>query len=264
MKIRIKFRKQGFVRFVGHLDLMRTYQKTMKRADVAIKYSGGFSPHQIMSFASPLSVGMISNGEYMDIEVEHCGTSAEMVEQVNSCVPEGMDILSWRQLDDNTKNAMSQVAFADYKVWFKEGSAPESEEEFWAGFGRFVEQDHIPYVKKTKKGEKELDLRERILEARPTTPLGIMAVMFGDAKIGDFDRVLISDPSERSGYFLRLASGSAANTKPEQVLEAYCASIGMEYPKFDIQVEREELYANVGTEEAPVLKSLEDFGKEIR
>ena len=45
MKIRIKFRKQGAVKFVGHLDIMRYFQKVMRRADVDIRYSEGFSPH---------------------------------------------------------------------------------------------------------------------------------------------------------------------------------------------------------------------------
>ena len=68
LKIRIKFRKQGSMKFVGHLDMMRYFQKAMRRADVKIRYSEGFSPHQIMSFAAPLGVGITSNGEYLDIE----------------------------------------------------------------------------------------------------------------------------------------------------------------------------------------------------
>ena len=53
MRIRIKFRKNGVMRFVGHLDIMRYFQKAMRRADIDIAYSEGFSPHQIMSFAAP-------------------------------------------------------------------------------------------------------------------------------------------------------------------------------------------------------------------
>ena len=49
MKVRIKFSKHGPMKFIGHLDIMRYFQKAMRRADVAICYSGGFSPHQIMS-----------------------------------------------------------------------------------------------------------------------------------------------------------------------------------------------------------------------
>ena len=69
MKIRIKFSKQGAMKFIGHLDTMRYFQKAMRRADVDIRYSEGFSPHQIMSFAAPLGVGLTGSGEYLDIEV---------------------------------------------------------------------------------------------------------------------------------------------------------------------------------------------------
>ncbi len=53
MKIRIKFEKQGVMKFIGHLDIMRYFQKVMRRAQVDIRYSEGFSPHQLMSFAAP-------------------------------------------------------------------------------------------------------------------------------------------------------------------------------------------------------------------
>ena len=69
MKIRIKFRKYGTMKFIGHLDVMRYFQKAIRRAEVNIRYSEGFSPHQIMSFAAPLGVGITSKGEYVDIEV---------------------------------------------------------------------------------------------------------------------------------------------------------------------------------------------------
>ena len=69
MKIRIKFRKYGTMKFIGHLDVMRYFQKAIRRAEVNIRYSEGFSPHQIMSFAAPLGVGITSEGEYVDIEV---------------------------------------------------------------------------------------------------------------------------------------------------------------------------------------------------
>ena len=69
MKIRIKFRKYGVMKFIGHLDIMRYFQKAIRRANIDICYSSGFSPHMIMSFAAPLGVGITSDGEYFDIEV---------------------------------------------------------------------------------------------------------------------------------------------------------------------------------------------------
>ena len=61
MKVRIKFRKQGVMKFIGHLDVMRYFQKAIRRADIDIAYTEGFSPHMILSFAAPLGVGLTSN-----------------------------------------------------------------------------------------------------------------------------------------------------------------------------------------------------------
>ena len=69
MKIRVKFKKCGCMKFIGHLDMMRYFQKAVRRADIDIRYSEGYSAHQIMSFAAPLGVGITSDGEYFDIDV---------------------------------------------------------------------------------------------------------------------------------------------------------------------------------------------------
>ena len=58
MKVRIKFTKEGPMKFVGHLDTMRYFQKAIRRAELPIAFSGGYSPHMIMSFAAPLGVGI--------------------------------------------------------------------------------------------------------------------------------------------------------------------------------------------------------------
>ena len=106
MKIRIKFSKQGYMKFVGHLDIMRYFQKAMRRGKINIRYSEGFSPHQIMSFAAPLGVGITSNGEYLDIEVTDQDTpsftSQTMTKSLNQVMVEGIQILSCRKLPDTS------------------------------------------------------------------------------------------------------------------------------------------------------------------
>ena len=96
MKIRIKFRKYGIMKFIGHLDIMRYFQKAMRRADIDICYSSGFSPHMIMSFASPLGVGLTSDGEYLDIEIGNEQSSASAVKRLNAVMAEGVEVLSYR------------------------------------------------------------------------------------------------------------------------------------------------------------------------
>lgn len=141
MKIRIKFSKQGAMKFIGHLDILRYFQKAMRRADVDMRYSEGFSPHQIMSFAAPLGVGLTSSGEYMDIEVLSTGSSQEMVDRLNQVMVEGMEVLSYKKLPDNAGNAMSMVAACDYIVRFRDGrenGLGVSETEFFRELDQFL------------------------------------------------------------------------------------------------------------------------------
>ena len=229
MKIRIKFSKQGAMKFIGHLDTMRYFQKVMRRADVDIRYSEGFSPHQIMSFAAPLGVGLTGSGEYLDIEVLSTDSSVEMVKRLNETMVEGVE--------DNAENAMSIVAACDYTIVLRddyENGLSMTAEEFYTGILDFIENGNLNIVKKTKKGEKEMDLKPLIYKAHR-------------AENGD-------------GLFLQLSSGSAANVKPELVLEAYCKSIGKEYPQFAFRINREEVYADAGDHD---FVTLESFGEEI-
>ena len=240
MKIRIKFSKQGNMKFIGHLDIMRYFQKAMRRAEVNIRYSEGFSPHQIMSFAAPLGVGLTGSGEYLDIEVLSTESSCEMTRRLNEVMVEGMEVLSYKKLPDDAANAMSLVAACDYTLRLREGYAESlslSDEDFWMGLSSFIQNGNLEITKKTKKGEKQMDLRPYIYEYHTV--------------------------DNGTGFFIKLSSGSAANIKPELLLEAYCASLGKDYPAFGFQINREEVYADNGSETEHDFVTLESFGEEI-
>lgn len=240
MKIRIKFSKQGNMRFIGHLDIMRYFQKVMRRADVNIRYSEGFSPHQIMSFAAPLGVGLTGSGEYLDIEVLSTDSSIEMLRRMNETMVDGMQIVSYKLLPDDAVNAMSLVAACDYTVRLRDGYAEKlgmTNAEFFSGLVSYIENGNLEIVKKTKKGERLVDLKPCIYEHALT--------------------------ADGEGIFLKLSSGSANNIKPELVLEAYCNSMSKEYPQFGFAINREEVYADKGSENAHEFVTLESFGEDI-
>ena len=228
MKIRIKFRKTGIMKFIGHLDVMRYFQKAIRRADVEICYSGGFSPHQIMSFAAPLGVGITSNGEYVDIEVHSTGTTAEMLERLNAVMAEGFEIAEYKLLPDTAANAMSSVAAADYTLTFRPGYEPEEEsaEEWFKKLTAFFDQPQVIVLKKTKKGEKEMDLKPLIYD------LGVIA----------------GNDAAQSQLFMKISTGSASNIKPELLLDAYYEALGKERSPFAFMVQREEVYADQASE----------------
>ena len=95
LKVRIKFRKYGVMKFIGHLDVMRFFQKVMRRADIPIAFTSGYSPHMIMSFAQPLGLGVTSDAEYLDIELTRPISSEDAVSQMNAVMVEGIEIVSF-------------------------------------------------------------------------------------------------------------------------------------------------------------------------
>ena len=126
MKVRIKFSKEGPVKFVGHLDTMRYFQKAIRRANLPVAFSGGYSPHMIMSFAAPLGVGTESLGEYFDLELAETVPTSEITRRLDAVMVEGVHVLSTRQVEDGKAGkAMSLVAAADYYVEFRPGKEPE-------------------------------------------------------------------------------------------------------------------------------------------
>ena len=130
MKARIKFRKYGALRFIGHLDVMRFFQKVMRRAEIPIAFTGGYSPHMIMSFASPLGIGLTSDGEYFDIELTEAIDSKTAVKRMNEVSIEGIEIISFRKIpDDKKQTGMTILAGADYLVSVRKGALPSDWKE---------------------------------------------------------------------------------------------------------------------------------------
>lgn len=238
LKIRIKFQKNGSMKFIGHLDIMRYFQKAIRRAEIDVAFSTGFSPHMIMSFAAPLGVGLTSDGEYVDIEINSSISSKEAVSRLNAVMAEGMKVVSFRQIsEEKKKTAMSIVAAADYEVRFRPGYEPEADSNWQNQLQEFYQKDSITILKKTKKSELEVDILPMIYELRMN--------------------------SDQTTIFMQLATGSVQNLKPELVMEAFADYAGLTLKPFAIEVHRKEIYADLGDEDKKVLVSLESLGEEI-
>ena len=240
LKVRIKFSKYGAMKFIGHLDVMRYFQKVMRKADIDIAFTEGFSPHMIMSFALPLGVGLTSEGEYLDVEIHTPIGSKEATARLNGVMVDGIKVLSFRKIEEGKAGkAMSLVAAAGYRISFRDGKEPP---KLWQQhFQEFMDQSTIMVFKKTKKSDKELDIRPYI-----------------------YDCCI-----EENNICLLLSAGSAVNIKPELVMEAFASYIGWEMQPFSLLIHRVDLYAECNdlqqnSKEIPRgLISLEDLGEEI-
>ncbi|MEG0228143.1 MAG: TIGR03936 family radical SAM-associated protein [Lachnospiraceae bacterium] len=229
MKVRIKFRKYGVMKFIGHLDMMRYFQKAMRRGDIPIAFTGGYSPHMVMSFANPLGVGLTSDSEYFDIELEERISSREAVKQLNQVMVEGVEIVSFRELADTQKTGMSIVAAAKYRSVPVVGTWVDGWEKM---ADTFLSQEQITIVKKTKKSEKEVDIKPMIYQFEV----------------------------KEQGINTFVATGSSENLKPGLVMDAFLQYLGMEKETVSFAHHRLELYADNGEKE---FVTLESMGNEI-
>ncbi len=215
MKLRIKFHKLGPVKFIGHLDVMRYFQKALRRAEIDVAYSEGFSPHQIMSFAAPLGVGLESYGEYLDVEVKSPISGKAFMDQVNAVSIPGIQVTDVRLLPEKAGNAMASVAAAGYTVRFREDRG--FAEGWQARFTEFMAQEQIVVTKATKRGTAEIDLKPAIYEAKVT----------------------------EDELYLLVNASSEGNIKPTLVLDAFAAYLGQTLQDNALLITREETYGSV-------------------
>lgn len=231
MRVRIKFSKHGVVKFVGHLDMMRFFQKAIRRAGIDVTYSGGFSPHQIMSFAAPLGVGYCSNGEYLDLEINSHQGQQDMIHRLNQAMVNGVKVENIVALKDDAKNAMASVAAADYTITWKENYVVPSnlKEEC----DRFYSSEHIYVTKQTKKSTVQMDLKPGIYR-------------------------LTADSLSLS---MMVDASSSGNIKPTLLMEAFYQFMGLEFDPMAIQITREETYTWADEEENKKFCPLDAVGE---
>lgn len=209
MKVRIKFSKHGVLKYIGHLDLMRYFQKAFRRTDIEVLYSKGFSPHMIMSFAQPLGVGVESDGEYFDVEVADSEDVSLFPSKLNEQMAEGIFILDAIILPEKTQNAMASVAAADYIIHFYK-SNPLSAELF----DLYKNSDSVTFIKTTKTGEHVINVKDFV-----------------------FDIEFIEDCIKT-----KVDCSSAGNLKPVNLCEAILKLKGLSIVDYPIHVTRKETY----------------------
>lgn len=233
MKTRMRFVKCGSMKFIGHLDCMRFFQKAIRRAKLDVAYSKGYSPHQLMSFASPLGVGVTSDGEYIDVEFYSLPdlSMPELVTYLNQFMTDEIFVTDIEIMPDGFKNSMSLLIAADYMVVEKEaGVFLENWQKKWLSF---MEQQEIVIEKKTKKSVKEVDIKPHILA------WDFSMDAFAE-KNGENYGTLHCD-YEGNSLFMRLTSGSETNIKPELVMQAFYAFCESELEPYSYQIHRMQM-----------------------
>ncbi len=156
--VRIWFRKIGIAKYISHLDLNRCMSRAMRRAKIPAWVTEGFNPHLFLTFALPLSLGQEGLQESMDIKLPDDYDLSALPAQLNAVLPEGLEVTRAAE----AKHKPAAIDHAVYALTLSAGeTAPDVLSEKLAAF---LAQPEIAVVKKTKTGEKTMDLKPYLVD----------------------------------------------------------------------------------------------------
>jgi len=191
MRIRITFSKQGALRYIGHLDLHRLWERAARRAELPLAYSHGFHPQPKINLAAALPLGFSSRCEMMDMKLETDISVESLPARLQAILPPDIQVLKAEQVDDNAPALQTQVDSAEYEVTLTEA---DSGSELERKIATVMESDSLPRERRGK----SYDLRPLIHELK----------LASENKI-----------------FMQLSARDGATGRPEEVLDA----LGIEF-----------------------------------
>ena len=156
------FEKGVALRHIGHLDLMRSMQRALRRSRLPIAYSKGFSPHVQLSFAAPLSVGVVGLREAMDVPLTEAMGEEAFTEQLNGALPACLQARKARLIPDDFPSLMSLAAASRYTL--EMGDSPQARAAL-EQLPAFLALDAYEAMRKTKSGEALCNIRPLVVEA---------------------------------------------------------------------------------------------------
>ncbi|MDD6175590.1 MAG: TIGR03936 family radical SAM-associated protein [Firmicutes bacterium] len=147
--VRIWFQKTGSAKYISHLDLSRCMARALRRAHVPAWYTEGFSPHLFVTFALPLSLGQEGERESMDIRLPEDYPIAQAAEALGKALPPGLCVLKASLPEQKP----GDISAARFRMEFSGEDAVQT-------VRGLLERPELPVVKKTKKGEQQIDLQQ--------------------------------------------------------------------------------------------------------
>lgn len=193
--VRVFFAKEGRLKYISHLDVTRCLARVFKRSRLPIWYTQGFNPHAYLTFALPLPLGVESCCESFDFRLTEEVSYEEVRDRLNAVLPE--DLRALRAATPVMEPGA--ICWADYRLTFRDGDPAAAE-----AMERLLSAERLTVTKKTKKGEQEIDLKEKM--------------------------TVLNAASQSDGFVLevRLPAGGTVNWSPMLVTGAYNTLLGRE------------------------------------
>lgn len=233
MRYLIKFSKESNIKFVAHLDFMRTIQRMMKRSGLPVEYSKGFNPHINLSLAQPLAVGVYSSGDYMDAAFEEEIDENIIIEKLNASAPMGIKVFEAKKVKEEENKrvfkSMAAIDAAKYRIKIKYNNVDSLNEDM----EKLVNLEQWSTIKKTKRGEGEVDIKSQVKDFDYSVVDNILVM-----------RTIISCGS-RENLSAELLSRFIQDNTRESNKDAF------------VDIKREEMYAEVEKKLVPLYKYAE-------
>lgn len=225
MNLRVKFTKEGYLKFISHLDMMRLFDRAFRRGSIPIKYSQGFNPQPKMSIANPLALGIESQEEFMDIELNERIPETDFINIMNKELPEGIKVIDAKYVDD--KNTVSSiVGWSYYEIKVKVYDMVDMD-SLKSSIDEWLKNTEIIMERTKYKNGKEIkDMRN-------------IRSLIGNIAIKDID----------GEYILRLycllKSGDSGNLKPTDFLRAFKEFTGLDMEIEMADIKRLNMYTEI-------------------
>lgn len=156
-KARMRFAKEGRAKYISHLDLMHTMQRAMARCQMPLWFTEGFNQHAYVSVALPLSTGYSGEYEFLDFNLLSENVPINAVEALNAVFPEGLRAIEIYPLADGGM-PLRDIAWSKYRItWSFADGVPA---DFVENVNKLFAQPTVEIVKRSKRGEKTVNMRE--------------------------------------------------------------------------------------------------------
>lgn len=156
MNYRLNYEVKGNLAFLSHLEIMRLWQRAILRAGLPIAWTNGFNPRPKLSLGPARGVGIEGCSEYFDADFSDDVKAEALVTKLNAILPEGIFILSVREISPGTKMLEAVINEAVYRVKFLNGRPPDAEQQI----NDFMAAKEVKITRVSPKGSKEVDLRD--------------------------------------------------------------------------------------------------------
>jgi radical SAM-linked protein len=158
-RLRLRFSRGEELKYISHLDVMRLWERVLRRADIPMAYSEGFSPHPRISLAAPLPIGVTSEAELMDVVISKAVSPYFLIQNTKPQLPKGMEVFEVLQVSLTAPSLQSQAQFIDYRV---SDRSNRSAEEIKSAITAMLRADKLPWHHERDTGPRFYDLRPLI------------------------------------------------------------------------------------------------------